>query len=49
MYAVFRTGGKQYRASKGERLKLEKIEAEEGSTVSFDEVLPASSGVPTLT
>lgn len=44
MYAVFRTGGKQYRASKGERLKLEKIEAEEGSNVSFDEVLLVGEG-----
>jgi large subunit ribosomal protein L21 len=44
MYAVFRTGGKQYRASKGERLKLEKIDAEEGATVSFDEVLLVGEG-----
>jgi large subunit ribosomal protein L21 len=44
MYAVFRAGGKQYRASKGERLKLEKIEAEEGSNVSFDEVLLVGEG-----
>jgi len=39
MYAVFRTGGKQYRAAKGDVLRLEKIEAEEGATVSFDDVL----------
>jgi large subunit ribosomal protein L21 len=44
MYAVFRTGGKQYRASKGERLKLEKIDAEEGANVSFDEVLLVGDG-----
>lgn len=44
MYAVFRTGGKQYRASKGERLKLEKIDAEEGANVSFDEVLLVGEG-----
>ncbi len=44
MYAVFRTGGKQYRASKGERLKLEKIDAEEGSSISFEEVLLIGEG-----
>jgi large subunit ribosomal protein L21 len=44
MYAVFRSGGKQYRASKGDRLKLEKIEAEEGAKVSFDEVLLVGEG-----
>ena len=44
MYAVFRSGGKQYRASKGERLKLEKLDAEEGAKVSFDEVLLVGDG-----
>lgn len=44
MYAVFRTGGKQYRASKGERLKLEKLDADEGANVTFDEVLLLGEG-----
>ena len=44
MYAVFRSGGKQYRASKGDVLKLEKIEADEGATVEFDEVLLVGEG-----
>ena len=44
MYAVFRSGGKQYRAAKGDVLRLEKIEAEEGSTVKFDEVLLVGKG-----
>jgi large subunit ribosomal protein L21 len=44
MYAVFRTGGKQYRATKGDVLRLEKIEAEEGSTINFDEVLLVGEG-----
>lgn len=44
MYAVFRAGGKQYRASEGERLKLEKFDAEEGTDVSFDEVLLVGEG-----
>ncbi len=39
MYAVFRSGGKQYRAAKGDVLRLEKIEAEEGATIKFDQVL----------
>ena len=44
MYAVFRSGGKQYRASEGERLKLEKLDVEEGAKVSFDEVLLVGNG-----
>ena len=44
MYAVFRTGGKQYRAAKGDVLRLEKIEAEEGATVEFDQVLLVGGG-----
>jgi large subunit ribosomal protein L21 len=44
MYAVFRAGGKQYRAAEGERLKVEKLEAEEGADVSFDEVLLVGEG-----
>ena len=44
MYAVFRSGGKQYRAAKGDVLRLEKIEGDEGSTVQFDEVLLVGDG-----
>ena len=44
MYAVFRSGGKQYRAVKGDVLRLEKIEADEGATVKFDEVLLVGEG-----
>ena len=44
MYAVFRSGGKQYRASKGETLKLEKLNADEGAKVKFDEVLLVGDG-----
>jgi len=44
MYAVFRSGGKQYRAAQGDVLRLEKIEAEEGSTVQFDDVLLVGEG-----
>lgn len=44
MYAVFRTGGKQYRASEGDRLRVEKLEADEGADVSFNEVLLVGEG-----
>ena len=44
MYAVFRSGGKQYRASKGDRLKLEKLDADEGTTLRFEEVLLVGDG-----
>ena len=44
MYAVFRTGGKQYRAAKGDVLRLEKIEADEGATVQFEDVLLIGEG-----
>lgn len=44
MYAVINTGGKQYRVAEGQILKVEKIEAGEGSTVEFDKVLMVSDG-----
>ena len=45
MYAVFRSGGKQYRAMKGERLQVEKLDAEEGASISFDQVLLVGEGI----
>ncbi len=39
MYAIIKTGGKQYRVSEGEALQIEKLDAEVGSEVVFDEVL----------
>jgi len=44
MYAVFKTGGKQYRATTGDKLKVEKIEAEKGTTVELDQVLMVGEG-----
>jgi large subunit ribosomal protein L21 len=44
MYAVFRSGGKQYRAAKGDVLRLERLEAKEGSSVQFDDVLLVGEG-----
>ena len=44
MYAVIKTGGKQYRVSAGQKLKIEQIPADLGSTVTFNEVLAVGSG-----
>ncbi|MBE7618940.1 50S ribosomal protein L21 [Gluconacetobacter entanii] len=54
MFAVIRTGGKQYRVSKDTVLKIEKLEAEAGATITFDQVLAvggegeAKIGSPTV-
>jgi large subunit ribosomal protein L21 len=39
MYAVIKTGGKQYRVCSGDKLKIEKLAADVGSEVTFDQVL----------
>ena len=39
MYAIFQTGGKQYRVSEGDVITVEKIAANEGDVVTFDQVL----------
>ena len=44
MYAVFKTGGKQYRAEPGDMVRIPTLAAEAGATVTFDEVLLASDG-----
>ena len=44
MYAVFRSGGKQYRASEGDRVRVERLDAEEGDAVEFDQVLMMGDG-----
>jgi large subunit ribosomal protein L21 len=44
VYAVFRTGGKQYRASQGDRLRVERFDAEVGDSVEFDQVLLVGEG-----
>ena len=43
-YAVIKTGGKQYRVMQGDILRVELLTAEEGATVSFDQVLLVGSG-----
>jgi large subunit ribosomal protein L21 len=44
MYAVVRTGGKQYRVSPGDRLKVEKLVAEPGAEIELDQVLLVADG-----
>ena len=44
MYAVIAAGGKQHRVEEGEILRLEKIEAETGATIEFDQVLLVADG-----
>jgi large subunit ribosomal protein L21 len=44
MYAVIKTGGKQYRVQPGETIHVEKLEADEGKTVAFTEVLMVAEG-----
>ena len=54
MYAIIKTGGKQYRVEEGQILKIEKLSAEEGDNVEFDRILALSddngfkAGSPTV-
>lgn len=47
MYAIFVTGGKQYRAAEGDTIYVEKLDGEAGQTVVFDQVLLAGDKVGT--
>lgn len=42
MYAIIATGGKQYKVSEGDIIKVEKLDLEEGTTVAFDQVIAVS-------
>lgn len=44
MYAVIKTGGKQYRIQVGEKLKIEQLKAENGSELIIDQVLMVADG-----
>ncbi len=44
MYAVIKTGGKQYRIQVGEKLKIEQLPAENGSELIIDQVLMVADG-----
>ncbi len=44
MYAIIATGGKQYKVSEGDVIKVEKLNAEPGNVVTFDQVVAVSDG-----
>jgi large subunit ribosomal protein L21 len=44
MYAVIKTGGKQYRVATGEKIKVEKIAADVGQVITIDQVLAVGEG-----
>jgi large subunit ribosomal protein L21 len=44
MYAVIKTGGKQYRVAPGEKIKIEQVEADVGATIVLDQVLMVAEG-----
>ncbi len=44
MYAVIRTGGKQYRVSQGDRVKIEKVDGDVGGKLSFEVLLVGGDG-----
>ncbi len=48
MYAVFRTGGKQFRAVPGTRLRIPSLDAEPGDSVVFDQILLAGDDEETV-
>lgn len=53
MYAVIKTGGKQYKVEEGDILRVEKLDAEKGETVTFGDVLliggdECTIGTPTV-
>ena len=45
MYAIIATGGKQYKVSEGDEIRVEKLDVEVGSTVTFDQVIAVSDQV----
>ena len=42
MYAIIATGGKQYKVSEGDEIRVEKLDAEVGAAVTFDQVIAIS-------
>ncbi|QQV78335.1 50S ribosomal protein L21 [Sphingomonas aliaeris] len=44
MFAVVRTGGKQYRVAAGDKIVVEKLDGEAGSSISFSDILLAGEG-----
>ena len=48
MYAIIATGGKQYKVAEGDIIKVEKLGADAGETVTFDQVLAVNNGELTI-
>lgn len=48
MYAIIATGGKQYKVSEGDIIRVEKLAVEAGQTVTFDQVLAVNNGELTV-
>lgn len=44
MYAIIKTGGKQYKVAKGDSVYVEKLDAEAGKEVTFDQVILVADG-----
>ena len=44
MYAIVKTGGKQYKVSQGDTMRFEKLDGDVGATVTFDQVLMVNDG-----
>lgn len=44
MYAVIKTGGKQYRVSQGDKLRIESLQAAEGESITIDDILMIGEG-----
>ena len=49
MYAVIKTGGKQYRVAQGDKLRVEKLIGDVGTTVTFGDILMVSGGGDSIT
>lgn len=47
MFAVIKTGGKQYKVEKGQTLEIERLDSEQGSTITFDDILLIGEGEST--
>lgn len=48
MYAVIKTGGKQYRVSEGQKLRVEKLPGDKGQSVTFSDVLFVGGDTPKI-
>lgn len=47
MFAIFQTGGKQYKVQQGENIYVEKLDVEPGKTITFDEIMMVNDKIGT--